>query len=87
MASWDTVVSLKSLLDEYSRATGDSYILIVAQGTEETPRVIAKAAAALPDNAGPHIFGALEGAASDIFDEIALGLGLEEDDDGPPLQA
>lgn len=75
-------------MDEYSRATGDAYILIVAQGTEETPRVIAKAMAALPEKAGPHIFEALEGAAHEIFDEIALGLGLEEDDDGdPPLQA
>lgn len=83
MATWDTSYALKQLLDRYTEATGDAYILVIAQGTEETPRVIAKASAALPPGAGPHIFEALEGAAADLFDEMAFGLGLEEDD-GPP---
>lgn len=83
MATWDTSYALKQLLDRYTEATGDAYILVIAQGTEETPRVIAKASAALPPGAGPHIFEALEGATADLFDEMAFGLGLEEDD-GPP---
>lgn len=83
MGSWDGVVSIKEALDAYTAATGDAYILVIAQGTEETPRVIAKASAALPPGAGPHIFEALEGATADLFDEMAFGLGLEEDD-GPP---
>ena len=81
MASWDTVVSLKQLLDSYSEATGHTYILLVAQGDETSPRVIAKAMAAFPSTGGPNVLNALDSAAADIFTEIADYLGLEEDPD------
>jgi hypothetical protein len=80
MPSWDTIVSLKKLLDSYSEATGDTYILLVAQGNETTPRVIAKGMAAFPSTSGPNVLNALDSAAASIFTEIADYLGT---DDGP----
>ena len=79
--TWDTIVSIKQLLDGYSEATGHAYILIVAQGSENTARVISKAMGALPDGCGANVFGGLEDAASDIFSEMADHLGIEEDPD------
>jgi hypothetical protein len=80
MASWDTCLSLKLLLDSYSEATGHTYILLVAQGDETTPRVIAKAMSAFPATSGPNVLNALDSAAASIFTEIADYLGT---DDGP----
>ena len=81
MASWDGIVDIKRGLDEYSKAAGFSYVLIVSQGTEETPRVVAKAMGALRDDCGPHVFFALDQAAYEIFEEMADHLGIEEDPD------
>lgn len=82
--TWDTVVDLKKLLDSYSELTGDAYILLVAQGSESTPRVIAKGMAAFPATCGPKVLDALDTAAADVFDEIADYLGItDEEDDGP----
>jgi hypothetical protein len=75
--TWDTVVSLKQLLDSYSEATGHTYILLVAQGDETTPRVIAKAMSAFPATSGPNVLSALDEAAVDIFEEIADYLGID----------
>jgi hypothetical protein len=81
MASWDTIVSLKQLLDSYSEATGHTYILLVAQGDETTPRVIAKGMAAFPSTSGPNVLNALDSAAADIFTEIADYFGIEGEPD------
>lgn len=84
--TWDTVQNLKELLDQYSETTGSAYVLLVTQGNEETPRVIVKAAAAVPhDCAGPNVFEALESAASDLFDEMAAQMGIEPDDPDDPV--
>lgn len=68
--TWDTVVSIKQLLDGYSEATGQAYVLLVAQGNESTPRVISKAMAAMPDGCGLAVMQALEDAAADVFEEM-----------------
>lgn len=84
MASWDMVLDIKRLLDSYSEATGDTYLLLVAQGSDETPRVVAKSMAAFPDGAGPVVLMALEEAASDIFDEIEAHMGFPGEGDIMP---
>jgi hypothetical protein len=78
--TWDYACDLKSLLDNYSEATGHSYVLLVAQGTEETPRVIVQTSAALPDTCGPGVLFALEDAAAELFEDMAAHFGI---DDGP----
>ena len=68
--TWDTIVSIKQLLDGYSEATGHAYVLVVAQGNESTARVISKAMAAMPDGCGANVMCALEDAAADVFEEM-----------------
>lgn len=79
MASWDDIVDIKRGLDEYSKAAGFSYVLLVAQGDVNSPRPIAKAMGVLRDDCGPGVFFALDEAAGDIFDDMAAYLGIEKD--------
>lgn len=75
--TWDTVLSIKGLLDSYAEATGHAYVLVVAQGNEDTARVIAKAMAAMPDGCRANVLSALEDAAADVFEDMEEHFGRD----------